>query len=83
VGWKKFERLWGSIISLKQLTQMRPLLETILSPVRATEDLSASSCGATVTPDSVRDVQPVAGPVKADLGFRSRPAADGRTPLTR
>jgi radical SAM superfamily enzyme YgiQ (UPF0313 family) len=32
-GWKKFERLWGSVIHLKQLTQARPLLEAILSPV--------------------------------------------------
>jgi len=32
-GWKKFERLWGSVIRLKELTQARPLLEAILSPV--------------------------------------------------
>jgi radical SAM superfamily enzyme YgiQ (UPF0313 family) len=35
-GWKKFERLWGSVIRLKQLTQARPLLEAILSPVGRT-----------------------------------------------
>lgn len=35
-GWKKFERLWGSVIHLKQLTQARPLLEAILSPAGMT-----------------------------------------------
>lgn len=40
VGWKKFERLWGSIIHLRQLASMRPLLETILSPVRSVDSAS-------------------------------------------
>lgn len=31
-GWKKFERAWDMLIRIKQLSQMRPLLETILSP---------------------------------------------------
>jgi hypothetical protein len=31
-GWKKFERAWDMVIRIKQLSQMRPLLETILSP---------------------------------------------------
>jgi radical SAM superfamily enzyme YgiQ (UPF0313 family) len=30
-GWKKFEPAWDFVIRLKQLAQMRPLLETILS----------------------------------------------------
>jgi len=30
-GWKKFERAWDFVIRVKQLSQMRPLLETILS----------------------------------------------------
>jgi len=44
-GWKKFERLWGSIIHLKRLAHMRPLLETILSPVgrEASPDAPAPS----------------------------------------
>ena len=33
-GWKKFERAWDLVIRLKQLSQMRPLLEAILSPIR-------------------------------------------------
>jgi radical SAM superfamily enzyme YgiQ (UPF0313 family) len=31
-GWKKFERAWDLVIRIKQLSQMRPLLEAILSP---------------------------------------------------
>ncbi len=33
-GWKKFERAWNMVIRVKQLAQMRPLLEAVLSPVR-------------------------------------------------
>jgi radical SAM superfamily enzyme YgiQ (UPF0313 family) len=33
-GWKKFEPAWDLVIRVKQLSQMRPLLETILSPAR-------------------------------------------------
>ena len=33
-GWKKFERAWDLVIRIKQLSQMRPLLETILSPAQ-------------------------------------------------
>ena len=37
-GWKKFERAWGLLIKIKQLAQMRPVLEAVLSPVgRATD----------------------------------------------
>src|SRR5262249_12946602 len=32
-GWKKFERVWDSLIRVKQLSQMRPILEAVLSPV--------------------------------------------------
>ena len=32
-GWKKFERAWDLAIRIKQLSQMRPLLEAILAPV--------------------------------------------------
>jgi radical SAM superfamily enzyme YgiQ (UPF0313 family) len=32
-GWKKFERAWDFVIRVKQLSQMRPMLEAILSPV--------------------------------------------------
>ena len=33
-GWKKFEPAWDFVIRLRQLAQMRPMLEAILSPVR-------------------------------------------------
>jgi radical SAM superfamily enzyme YgiQ (UPF0313 family) len=29
-GWKKFERAWDVVIRIRQLSQMRPLLETVL-----------------------------------------------------
>jgi radical SAM superfamily enzyme YgiQ (UPF0313 family) len=32
-GWKKFEPAWDFVIRLKQLSQMRPVLEAVLSPV--------------------------------------------------
>ena len=32
-GWKKFEPAWDSMIRVKQLSQMRPLLEAVLAPV--------------------------------------------------
>jgi radical SAM superfamily enzyme YgiQ (UPF0313 family) len=33
-GWKKFEPAWDVVIRVRQLAQMRPVLEAILSPVR-------------------------------------------------
>ena len=32
-GWKKFERAWDLVIRIRQLSQMRPMLEAVLSPV--------------------------------------------------
>ena len=32
-GWKKFERAWDLVIRVKQLAQLRPVLEAVLSPV--------------------------------------------------
>ena len=43
-GWKKFERAWDFVIRVKQLSQMRPLLETILSKHRP-PDLEDSAGG--------------------------------------
>jgi radical SAM superfamily enzyme YgiQ (UPF0313 family) len=34
-GWKKFERAWDTVIRVKQLSQMRPILEAVLAPVAA------------------------------------------------
>jgi radical SAM superfamily enzyme YgiQ (UPF0313 family) len=38
-GWKKFERAWDFVIRVKQLSQMRPMLEAVLSPVRSSSSL--------------------------------------------
>ena len=35
-GWKKFEPAWDAVIRIRQLAQMRPILEAVLSPVRQT-----------------------------------------------
>ena len=37
-GWKKFEPAWNAVIRLQRLANMRPLLETLLSPVRPLDD---------------------------------------------
>jgi radical SAM superfamily enzyme YgiQ (UPF0313 family) len=34
-GWKKFEPAWDLVIRIKQLSQMRPILEAVLAPVAA------------------------------------------------
>jgi radical SAM superfamily enzyme YgiQ (UPF0313 family) len=33
VGWKKFEPAWDLVIRVRQLSQMRPMLEAVLAPV--------------------------------------------------
>ena len=40
-GWKKFERAWDFVIRVKQLSQMRPVLEAVLAPVRPEPDQRA------------------------------------------
>ena len=35
-GWKKFEPAWDLVIRIRQLSQMRPLLEAVLAPVAGT-----------------------------------------------
>ncbi len=49
-GWKKFERAWNLVIRIKQLSQMRPLLEAVLSPVarESSEAAPARSLSETV-----------------------------------
>jgi len=45
-GWKKFERGWDLVIRVKQLSQMRPLLEAVLAPVnQPTQDAPAGLSG--------------------------------------
>src|ERR1041385_9415882 len=47
-GWKKFERAWDFVIRVKQLSQMRPILEAVLSPVG---NISANANIKACTPD--------------------------------
>ena len=41
-GWKKFEPAWDVVIRLKQLSQMRPLLEAVLARVQPSASPEAS-----------------------------------------
>lgn len=41
-GWKKFERAWDLVIRIKQLSQMRPLLEAVLAPVAGAPTTSSA-----------------------------------------
>jgi len=42
-GWKKFERAWDIAIRIKQLSQIRPLLEAVLSPVTDLDEMYSSA----------------------------------------
>ena len=55
-GWKKFEPAWDVVIRVKQLSQMRPLLETILSRHQLRRGESASGRAS-----SLRDTTAAAG----------------------
>jgi radical SAM superfamily enzyme YgiQ (UPF0313 family) len=48
-GWKKFERAWDTVIRIKQLSQIRPLLEAVLAPVPTsiTDDAPEASMSRT------------------------------------
>ena len=50
-GWKKFEPAWDFVIRMKQLAQMRPLLEAVLSRV---EPASTSGTPAPLVAESPR-----------------------------
>jgi radical SAM superfamily enzyme YgiQ (UPF0313 family) len=41
-GWKKFEPAWDLVIRIKQLSQMRPILEAVLAPVAVTRESAAA-----------------------------------------
>ena len=43
-GWKKFEPAWDFVIRLKQLAQMRPMLEAVLSPVARVQSAGHQQC---------------------------------------
>jgi radical SAM superfamily enzyme YgiQ (UPF0313 family) len=42
-GWKKFEPAWDLVIRIKQLSQMRPLLEAVLAPVAGVSEVPAKA----------------------------------------
>jgi radical SAM superfamily enzyme YgiQ (UPF0313 family) len=49
-GWKKFEPAWDLVIRLKQLSQMRPILEAVLAPVGTrTSDAAPAPIGHSQT----------------------------------
>ncbi len=63
-GWKKFERAWDLMIRIKQLSQLRPLLEAVLSPVaRLRADVPPEGLADTVT----QLTQPSASRFRAQL----------------
>jgi radical SAM superfamily enzyme YgiQ (UPF0313 family) len=47
-GWKKFERAWDTVIRIKQLSQLRPVLEAILSPVAGSSEISLPEIRPTI-----------------------------------
>jgi radical SAM superfamily enzyme YgiQ (UPF0313 family) len=50
-GWKKFERAWDIVIRIKQLSQIRPLLEAVLAPVATSvSDRTACEAGESIEP---------------------------------
>ena len=49
-GWKKFEPAWDFVIRLKQLSQMRPMLEAVLSHVRPSPQTPLPSAATAQTP---------------------------------
>jgi radical SAM superfamily enzyme YgiQ (UPF0313 family) len=56
-GWKKFERAWDIVIRIKQLSQMRPILEAVLAPVATSRSDYASeelSVNKTLTAASIQ-----------------------------
>jgi radical SAM superfamily enzyme YgiQ (UPF0313 family) len=58
-GWKKFEPAWDFVIRMKQLAQMRPMLEAVLSPVgrgRALGDNAALERAHENGPAGARDL---------------------------
>ena len=53
-GWKRFEPAWDFVIRLKQLSQMRPMLEAVLSPVAGRPELDRGAHEVrTSVPESV------------------------------
>jgi radical SAM superfamily enzyme YgiQ (UPF0313 family) len=66
-GWKKFERAWNFVIRVKQLSQMRPILEAVLSKV--------GPASPTQTPVTPAPVDMIRGKAPDDSRGRALPEA--------
>ena len=90
-GWKRFERAWDLMIRIKQLSQMRPLLEAVLSPVaRFATDVPPEAQSHTLTQSEPRagDDPPAGSIVPVNPGRQIIPtrrdcAMTNQTPITR
>ena len=56
-GWKKFEPAWDFVIRLKQLSQMRPMLEAVLAPVAGKTPVSSERYGGQALEKGGHEVQ--------------------------
>ena len=56
-GWKKFEPAWDFVIRLKQLSQMRPMLEAVLAPVAGKTPLRSERYGGQALEKGGHEVQ--------------------------
>ena len=56
-GWKKFEPAWDFVIRLKQLSQMRPMLEAVLAPVAGNTPLRSERYGGQALEKGGHEVQ--------------------------
>jgi radical SAM superfamily enzyme YgiQ (UPF0313 family) len=55
-GWKKFEPAWDLVIRIRQLSQMRPMLEAVLAPVAGS--VGKSNDGGDTRSDHARKLWP-------------------------
>ncbi|HXD30104.1 MAG TPA: radical SAM protein [Pyrinomonadaceae bacterium] len=59
-GWKKFERAWDLVIRVKQLSQMRPILEAVLAPVKTSAKESGYGNSSGIDEASATPAAPLA-----------------------
>jgi radical SAM superfamily enzyme YgiQ (UPF0313 family) len=79
-GWKRLEPLWDVVIRARRLTQMRPVLETVLS----TQDAAhGRSRGLVRTGDHPTLTGVASGPLEQRRDADAPGARDGRQPVSR
>ena len=76
-GWKKFERAWNLVIRIKQLSQMRPLLEAVLSSV------ARKAAGPLLLPDTERREEPRQDVLGGRFTDQVRERVEGRVAMRR